>query len=133
MAVINLMLLRIFDEAKDERRYAHDSRRVQPLNCIPLQFRNTVANTDDAGAHSTNTEPIGQTCHKALVDGCHQLQDIPFMQPGAFKGLMLIVRQALQVGFRTAEQRWISERSGGSDIIDDVLFRDAQEIIIELL
>ena len=46
---------------------------------------------------------------------------------------MLVIRQALQVRLRTAEKNGVSECTGSSDIIDDLLTRHAEEIIIETL
>ena len=43
---------------------------------------------------------------------------------------MFVVRQALQVCLGTAEQNRIAQCAGGSDIIDYILTRDAQKIIV---
>ena len=49
-AVIDAVLFRITDQARNERRHAHDGIGMQPFDGIPLQFRDAVAHADNAGA-----------------------------------------------------------------------------------
>ena len=108
MTIVDMMLLGVLDKPHDERRHAHDSGRVQALDGIPLQFRDSVTYANDAGAHMPYAHPIGETCHEPLVEGRHQLQDISFLESRTSKRLMLVICQTLQVRFGATEKNGVS-------------------------
>ena len=131
--VVDAVLLRILDQAQDEGRDAHDGVRLQPLDGVPLQFRDAVADADDAGAQLPDAQEVGQSRHEALVDGGHQLDDVPGLHAGAGEGFLLVEREAFQVLVRAAEGHGIPQGAGSRDVIYDLLLGAAQEIVVEQL
>ena len=133
MTIINIMLLGVLDEPQDERRHAHDCRRMQTLDRVPLEFGDTITHPDDACAKATDSHPVSQTSHEAFVDGGHQLENVTLAQSGASERLVFVVSKALQVFLRTPEHNRIAQRTGSGDIVDDILTRHTEEVVVEAL
>ena len=95
-----------------------------------MKFRNAISHTDDSRAQRSDSKKVRKTCHKAFVDRCHQLHDIARMHPGALKGLLLVVGKPLEILLRAAERDRIAQGPRGSDVIDHLVLRHAQEILI---
>ena len=111
MAVVDVVLLGVVDQAENERRHAHDGGRLHSLDGVPLEFGNTVSYADDARAHTADTHPVRESRHETFVDGGHQLKDVPFVQSGARERLMFVVRQTLQIRLRATEHDRVAERA----------------------
>ena len=113
--VVYPVFLGILDQAQDEGGHAHQGVRLQAPDGVPLKFRNAVSHPDDAGAQLTDAQEIGQAGHEALVHGGHELDNVSGLDTGAFKALLLVVGQALQVLFRAAESNRVSQGTGSGD------------------
>ena len=131
--VIDTVVFGILDQPQNKRRHTHDGIRLQTVDGIPLQLRDAITHTDDAGTQFPDAQEIGQTGHEALVNGGHQLNNVARSQTCAFEALLLIVSQTLQVPVRTTEGHRIPQCTGSGHIIHHFLLGTAEEFVIEQL
>ena len=131
--VVDSMFLGILDESEDERRYAENCIGLDATDGIPLQFRDAVPHTDDARPQFTDSQEIRQSCHEPFIEGSHQLQNTPRFQSCALKRFLLVQSQSLEIVFRTTKRHRITQGSAGGDVVNNLFFGTAEEVLIEEL
>ena len=124
------MLLSIFDDTQDERRHDDDRVRADTPDRVPLQFGDTVPDTNDTRAQLAYAEEVCQSGHKSLVDGCHQLEDVARLGTGTLKGDLLVVSQSLEVGIRHGKRHRVAKRPRRGDVVDDLMLRHADKVFV---
>ena len=131
--VVYPVFLCILHQPQDERRHTHDGVRFQALDGVPLQFRDAVAHADNAGAQLPDAQKIGQAGHKALVNGGHELDNVPGFYTGAGKALFFVIGKPLQVFLRAAKGNRVSQCSGSGHIVHHLGLGAAQEFLVKKL
>ena len=69
--IVDIMLFGVLDEFQYERRHAHDGVGLNATDSVPLQLRDAVADSDDAGTKLAKPKKISQSRHETLVQGGH--------------------------------------------------------------
>lgn len=132
-AVIDAVFFGIFDEFEDERRDGDEGVGFKPPDGVPLQFGHAVTHADDAGSEFPHPQEVGQAGHETPVDGGHELVCVVRGTVGYSEGNSFIIGQPLQVLIGHGEGHRLAQCSGRGNIVDDLVFRDADEIFIVAL
>ena len=124
------MLLCILDKPQDKRGYAHYGVGLEAVDCVPLKFRDTVADADDAGAQLADSQKIGETRHETFVNGGHQLHDVARAYASTHETLFLVICKPLQVFLRATKGDRVAQGAGGGYVVHNFFLWAAQEIVV---
>ena len=123
------MFLGVLHQLEDEAGDAHYGIWTDAPDGVPLQFRDSVADTYHPHSELPEAKPVGKSGHEPLVDGAHELKGVARLQSGTIEGLGLIPGQPLEVLVSAAECNRIPEGAGCGDIVYHFITRAAQEIL----